>query len=245
MKKLVGIKSRDGGKSASLTYPVPVKSARRVQKVRLPVGAIRIDDDGESQSFGAGFIKFASGYSLSLLNDADQAAAQAWLEQASTRCEAGGAASPRASMLDVNAKLDELLELMRVSRAQADISGTLGPVEQQAVLAPVYVLPEGPGPDEDSEGKLLRLLRTFNAAAAEIVPMMPKAAGAFHSKYKFRPETVEEVERSWVLAATMDKRLNGRGQLKRTGPREEVAQARFGTADPVADIAEVEESAGL
>lgn len=244
MKKLVGIKSRDGGKSASLTYPVPVKSARRVQKVRLPVGAIRIDDDGESQSFGAGFIKFASGYSLSLLNDADQAAAQAWLEQASTRCEAGGAASPRASLLDVNAKLDELLELMRASRAHADSARTLGTVVPQSVPAPVYVLPEEPAPDEDSEARLLRLLRTFNAAASEIAPMMPKLAGVFHSKYKFRPETVEEVERSWVLAATMDKRLNGRGQLKRTGPREEQAQARFGTVDTVVDVADSDESVG-
>ena len=241
MKKLVGIKSRDGGKSASLTYPVPVKSARRVQKVRLPVGAIRIDDDGESQSFGAGFIKFASGYSLSLLNDADQAAAQAWLEQAATRCEAGGAAPPRASLLDVNAKLDELLELMRsVSREHADSANTLGPAVPQAVPAPVYVLPEGPVPDEDSEARLLRLLRTFNAAAAEIAPMMPRLAGAFHSKYKFRTETVEEVERSWVRAATMDKRLNGRGQLKRTGPREEQAQARFGTVDTVVDGGDAE-----
>lgn len=245
MKKLVGIKSRDGGKSASLTYLVPVKSARRVQKVRLPVGAIRIDDDGESQPFGVGFIKFVSGYSLSLLNDADQAAAQAWLEQAATRCAEGGAAPARASLLDVDAKLDELLELMRVSRAQAGCASTLGPVLPPAVPAPVYVLPEGPAPDEDSEGKLLRLLRTFNAAAAEIAPMMPKLAGVFHSKYKFRTETVEEVERSWVLAATMDKRLNGRGQLKRTGPREEAAQARFGTADPGGDVADAEESAGL
>lgn len=240
MKKLVGIKSRDGGKSASLTYPVPVKSARRVQKVRLPVGAIRIDDDGESQPFGAGFIKFASGYSASLFNDADQAAAQAWLEQAAIRCEQSGKAPARVSLLDVNAKLDELLELMRVSRAHADSATTLGTVVPQAVPAPVYVLPEGPVPDEDSEARLLRLLRTFNAAAADIAPMMPKLAGAFHSKYKFRPETIDEVERSWVLAATMDKRLNGRGQLKRTGPREEQAQARFGVLDSVVDAADTE-----
>lgn len=245
MKKLVGIKSRDGGKSASLTYPVPVKSARRVQKVRLSVGAIRIDDDGESQPFGVGFIKFASGYSLSLLNDADQAAAQAWLELAATRCEEGGAAPARLSLLDVGAKLDELLELVRVSREHDDSASTLSLVVPQTAPAPVYVLPEGPGPDEDSEAKLVRLLRTFNAAAAEIVPMMPRAAGLFHIKYKFRPETVEEVERSWVLAAAMDKRLNGRGQLKRTGPREELAQARFGTADSVVDVADAEESAAL
>ena len=102
------------------------------------------------------------------------------------------------------------------------------------------VLPERPGPHDESEAKLLRLLRTFNAAAAEIVPMMPKAAGVFHIKYKFRPETVEEVERSWVLSATMDKRLNGRGQLKRTGPREEQAQARFGVLDSVVDAADTE-----
>lgn len=148
------------------------------------------------------------------------------------------------SLLDVNTKLDELLELMRVSRAHADSASTLGPAVPQAVPAPVYVLPEGPAPDEDSEAKLLRLLRTFNAAAAEIAPMMPKAAGVFHIKYKFRTETVEEIERSWVLAATMDKRLNGRGQLKRTGPREEMAQARFGTVDTVVDVADADESVG-
>lgn len=102
------------------------------------------------------------------------------------------------------------------------------------------VLPERPGPHDESEAKLLRLLRTFNAAAAEIAPMMPRLAGAFHSKYKFRTETVEEVERSWVRAATMDKRLNGRGQLKRTGPREEQAQARFGTVDTVVDGGDAE-----
>ena len=51
------------------------------------------------------------------------------------------------------------------------------------------VLPERPGPRDESEAKLMRLLRTFNAAAAEIVSMMPRAAGWFH-QYKFRLETV-------------------------------------------------------
>ena len=90
----------------------------------------------------------------------------------------------------MDAKLDELLELMRVSRAQADCASTLGPVLPPAVPASVYVLPEGPAPDEDSEGKLLRLLRTFNAAAAEIVSMMPGARRLVPHQYKFRLETV-------------------------------------------------------
>lgn len=42
----------------------------------------------------------------------------------------------------------------------------------------------------------------------------------------------------------MDKRLNGRGQLKRTGPRKEMAQARFGTVDTVVDVAGADEAVG-
>lgn len=235
MKKLVGIKPRDGGKSASLTYPVPVKNGRRTEKVRRPVGAIRIDDDGESVPFGLGFIKFAEGYSQNLLNDEDQAAARAWLEQAAME-HSEAAAPPRVTLADIDAKVGELLGLVRAGLSPGSPAAATGPVAPAVVPAPVYVLPDCTVPGEDDEAKLLRLLRTFNAAAAEIAPMMPKAAGVFHVKYKFRPETVDEVERSWVLAAAMDKRLNGRGQLKRTGHREELAQMRFGTADSAADV---------
>lgn len=42
----------------------------------------------------------------------------------------------------------------------------------------------------------------------------------------------------------MDKRLQGLGQLKRTGPREELAQARLGTVDTVVDVADADESVG-
>ena len=52
------------------------------------------------------------------------------------------------------------------------------------------VLPERPGPHDESEAKLLRLLRTFNAAAAEIVSMMPGARRLVPHQYKFRLETV-------------------------------------------------------
>lgn len=72
--------------------------------------------------------------------------------------------------------------------------------------------------------------------------MMPKAAGVFHIKYKFKPETVDEVERSWVLAAGMDKRLNGRGQLKRTGPREEQAYLRFGTGETTIEAEDADDA---
>lgn len=240
MKKLVGIKPREGGKSASLTYPVPVKNGRRTEKVRRPVGAIRIDDDGESAPFGTGFIKFAEGYSQNLLNDEDQAAACAWLEHAAME-HSDAAAPPRVTLADIDAKVGELLGLVRAGLSPGSPAAATGPVAP--AVAPVYVLPDGAVPGEDDEAKLLRLLRTFNAAAAEIAPMMPKAAGVFHIKYKFRPETIDEVERSWVLAAAMDKRLNGRGQLKRTGSREEQAQSRFGTADCAADTTDGDELA--
>ncbi len=46
------------------------------------------------------------------------------------------------------------------------------------------------GPHDESEAKLLRLLRTFNAAAAEIVSMMPGARRLVPHQYKFRLETV-------------------------------------------------------
>lgn len=240
MKKLVSIKPRDGGKSATISYPVPVKAGRQSVIARLSVGAIRINDDGKSKPFGAGFIKFRDGYDLSLLNDEDQAAAHEWLEEALAN-QVESTAAAKVTLSDIDAKVDVLLGLVRDGLTAASPGASTGPLSPAAVPPTVYVLPDGAVPGEDDEARLLRLLRTFNAAAAEIAPMMPKAANVFHIKYKFRPETIDEVERSWVLASTMDKRLNGRGQLKRTGPREERAQSRFGTVESGSDTADGDE----
>lgn len=241
MKKLLSIKDRDGGRSASLLYPVPVRNGRRTEKVRRPVGAIRVDDDGKSAPFDTGFIRFADGYSIDLLNDADLVALRAWLSQAAAK-QAMAGSQPRVTLAGIDAKVDELLGLARCGSLPGVPSTATGPVAPAVVTAPVYVLPDGAVPGETDEARLLRLLRTFNAAAAEIAPMMPKSAGVFHVKYKFKQETVDEVERSWVLSAGMDKRLNGRGQLKRTGPREEQAYARFGTAESKAEADDADDA---
>lgn len=145
----------------------------------------------------------AQGYNLPAKHLAE---VQSWLKKHGTFGKVSVPARVLARVrAEVEAQVRAELNAGRVERPRPAPNPTLLP-------APVPALaPE----TETAEDRLVRLLRTIEAACVEVEALMPESAKQFRRGFEFRDETVRQVRRVWFKCADAISAMNGRQQLKR------------------------------
>lgn len=118
------LKTRNGGKSASLIRSVPTKVGGKTRRLPTPVGAIRLDDDGDSQALGEGYIKLGKGFDLAEFTPDELDAIHAWFDQAKAAQAAQG--GEKVTLASVDSKLSELLSLVQAGGQARPGTGARG-----------------------------------------------------------------------------------------------------------------------
>lgn len=106
---------------------------------------------------------------------------------------------------EVEAKVRAELNASKVERARP---------APKPVAVPVPAPAQAPE-NESSEAKLVRLLRSIEAACDEVSALMPMDAQHFSKGHKFSEQTINQVRRVWFKSADAIAALNGRTPLKR------------------------------